>query len=49
MKSINLLEVGCYCISIMLYKGKLTPPLPKGGRGEGRGVKNVEPKIYLYM
>ena len=25
MKSLNLLEVGYYCISIMLYKGKSSP------------------------
>ena len=35
MKSLNLLEVGNYCISIILYKGKTPLPLPVGWGGEG--------------
>ena len=33
MKSVNLLEVENYCISIMLYKGKSSPS-PGGGEGD---------------
>ena len=46
MKSVNLLEVEYYCISIMLYKVKPPPPPPRGGEG-GKKILNLK-SIYVY-
>ena len=45
MKSVNLLEVEYYCISIMLHKGK-SPPLPLGGREGGKIILSLK-SIYI--
>ena len=46
MKSVNLLEVEYYCISIMLYKGKSSPSPGGGGGGTKKfQVKNLS--IYV--